>query len=320
MSELNLQEVLDFAIDLAKKAGKAISDGQAKRFTEGTAAETKKNSADLLTEVDQATEKLVKEAITAKYPDHAFIGEESAQGSESVPEGGCWIVDPIDGTTNFVHGFPYCCISIGFTYKKEPVMGVIYAPFLDHLYYALQGHGAYLVTAQAPEPRRLPLAKPTPLPSMRQAVVAMEWGSDRRSEILEAKLQSFRRLCGDPEDVEGGKMVQGIRSIGSAALVSASIAAGSIDVYYEIGTWSWDQCAGTAILREAGGVTVGSKAWTSKALASDSMFGTVPPEVLMGRKYLSIRAIGDTPQESGRAAQKRLIKEFYDAVVEFDPK
>ncbi len=230
------KEILEFAIDLARKAGKVIEDGQAKRLASGAAYETKLNSADLLTEVDQQTEKLVKETISARYPDHAFIGEESAQGTETVPSGPCWIVDPIDGTTNFTRGFPYCCISIAFADEGEPVIGVIYSPFLDMLYYASKGNGAFLVTAKQPEPRKLPLAPPQPLPSLRQALVATEWGNSRRKDVLEAKLSSFRKLCGDPSDVEGGQMVQGIRSVGSAALVSASVAAGTLDVYYEIGS------------------------------------------------------------------------------------
>ena len=136
---------------------------------------------------------------------------------------------------------------------------------------------------------------------------------------MEAKLSSFRKLCGDPDDVAGGKMCQGIRSIGSAALVCCNIAAGTLDCYYEIGVWAWDVGAGSVIIREAGGITVGSKAWTSKAMESGDL-GKLPSELIVGRKYLNIRAIADTPEESGADAQKRIIKEFHEAVVEFDPK
>lgn len=97
MPQADLKEILDFAIDLAKKAGKTIAEGQARRFAEGKGFDTKKNSADLLTETDQQTEQQIKDAIASKYPDHGFIGEESASGSETIADGApYWIVDPID--------------------------------------------------------------------------------------------------------------------------------------------------------------------------------------------------------------------------------
>ena len=94
--------------------------------------EEKKNTADLVTETDQHTEQLVCPAIREKYPDHKFIGEESWAAGEqaAITNEPTWIIDPIDGTTNFVKGFPFVCISIGFVYHGEPTIGVIYAPFL----------------------------------------------------------------------------------------------------------------------------------------------------------------------------------------------
>lgn len=108
------------------------------------------------------------------------------------------------------------------------------------------------MTGQQTSPQRLPLSKPLPLPSLRSALVAMEWGSGRDSEVLETKLRSFRRLTGDPANVDGGKMCQGVRSIGSAALVSANVAAGAIDAYFEIGVWAWDVCAGERRIESKG--------------------------------------------------------------------
>ncbi len=169
----------------------------------------RKNTADLVTETDQAVEALVKQSISEKYPDHSFIGEESwAAGEENVitTQGVTWIVDPIDGTTNFVHGFPYTCISIGVVVGGEAVIGVVYAPFMDTLYHGLKGSGSFMSSPHHPAPRRLPLVeKPAPLPDLNQALVAFEWGSDRRSTILDQKLNSFRKITGDPSaGVEGG--------------------------------------------------------------------------------------------------------------------
>ncbi|EPQ28625.1 uncharacterized protein PFL1_03928 [Pseudozyma flocculosa PF-1] len=323
---IDLEEIQTFAVQLSKKAGQAILEGSARRFEGLSGFDEKKNTADLVTETDQATEKLVKDEIARAYPHHKFIGEESwAAGEENqLTDEPTWIIDPIDGTTNFVHGFPFTCISIGFVYRKEPVIGVIYAPFLEHLYHGLKGSGSYISTPQHPAPRRLPLAEPLPLPSLRQALVAFEWGSDRKSDILAKKLRSFQRITGDSDGgVEGGQMVQGVRSMGSAALNFANVAAGSLDLYWEIGCWAWDVCAGIVIAKEAGCAVVGSRdaalASLSSSAAEGQRFNDIPPELLTGRKYVVVRAIADTESETGVDAQKRTIKTFYDAVDEWDP-
>ena len=211
----------------------------------------KKNTADLVTETDQATEKLVMNAIREKYPLHKFIGEESWADGErpELTHEPTWIIDPIDGTTNFVKGFPFVCISIGFVYESVPTIGVIYAPFLGHLYAARKGHGAFVTTPLQPERTPLPLARPLPLSSFKQALMALEWGSDRSKEVLDKKTRSFQRLVG--EEAAGGHMALGVRSIGSAALNFAQVAAGSLDSYWEIGCWAWDVCAGIVIAQEA---------------------------------------------------------------------
>lgn len=207
-----------------------------------------------MTETDQNTEKLVHEAIKARFPDHEFIGEESwAAGEQNeITDAPTWIIDPIDGTTNFVKGFPFVCISIGLVYKSEPVLGVIFAPFLGQLYAARKGSGAFMTSPLHPERRSLPLTKPQPLSSFKQALVAFEWGSDRSKEVMERKTRSFERLTGDAAGgVQGGEMALGVRSVGSAALNFAHVAAGCLDVYWEIGCWAWDVCAGMVIAQEA---------------------------------------------------------------------
>lgn len=214
----------------------------------------KKNTADLVTETDQNTEKLVMEAIKARFPDHQFIGEESwAAGKQAeITDAPTWIIDPIDGTTNFVKGFPFVCISIGFVYNAELTIGVIFAPFLGHLYAARKGSGAFITTPLHPERRALPLAKPQPLTSFKQALVAFEWGSDRSKEVMDKKSRTFQRLTGDANGgVAGGEMALGVRSVGSAALNFAHVASGCLDVYWEIGCWAWDVCAGMLIAQEA---------------------------------------------------------------------
>ncbi|KAK0558779.1 hypothetical protein OC861_006831, partial [Tilletia horrida] len=174
MTELDLNEVLQFCLDIARKGGEAINAGSEKRLREGTAIDTKLNTADLLTETDVAVENLIRDAFKEKYPSFKFIGEESYSAGEKevLTEEPTVVLDPIDGTANFTRAnFPFTCISIGICHKTQPVIGVVYAPRLDHLYYGVAGHGSFLVSPQFKhEPRRLPLTQPLPLPSLRQAI------------------------------------------------------------------------------------------------------------------------------------------------------
>lgn len=321
ISDSELQDIYTFAIDLSRKAGRAIVEGSSRRFSSSAGFDQKKNTADLVTETDQATEELVKKEISTRFPTHEFIGEESwAAGEENaIGDAVTWIVDPIDGTTNFVHGFPYTCISIGVVIDKQPVIGVVYAPFLDTLYHGLKGKGSYISSPHHQTPHRLPLASPQPLPSLTQALVAFEWGSDRRSTVLSKKLSSFAKITGDPDGgVVGGKFAQGVRSIGSAALNFCHVASGSLDLYWEIGCWAWDVCAGIVIAQEAGAAVVGSQSHAKEVIEKE-LFNVVSPEVLTGRKYVVVRAIRGDDEEEKREAQRQILTEFYGCVDEWDP-
>ena len=145
-----------------------------------------------------------------------------------------------DGTTNFVHGFPYACISLGLIDQRVPVLGVIYNPFLEHLYTGVRGAGSFLRTRFSPTtttnddnatPQRLPLAPASarPLSSLAGALVAIEWGSDRAREPIQRKADSFSRLAGAPPH---GVMTHSLRSVGSAALNFALVAQGALDMYW----------------------------------------------------------------------------------------
>jgi inositol monophosphatase family protein len=146
-----------------------------------------------------------------------------------------------DGTTNFVHGFPYACISIGLADQRTPVLGVIYNPFLEHLYRGVRGGGSFLHThtralvtdtnTDIGAPQRLPLAPASvrPLPSLAGALIAVEWGSDRTQEPMRRKADSFSRLAAAPPN---GVMAHSLRSVGSAALNFALVAQGALDMYW----------------------------------------------------------------------------------------
>ncbi|EJD03490.1 inositol monophosphatase [Fomitiporia mediterranea MF3/22] len=318
LSSENLKEILEFSKVLAREAGKLILEGSdAILRSNADAVGEKKNSVDLITQYDKAVEDLVRKRTGSAYPSFGFIGEEETAVLGKLPEltdGPIFCVDPIDGTTNFVHGFPFACISIGLINRKRPVLGVIYNPFIDWLYYGALGHGSYLVKPGGAQ-FKLPLAPPRPLPSLSQALIAVEWGSDRGLAPMKARADSFVRLAGDGEQIERGKMAHSLRSMGSAALNFAAVASGSLDLYWEIGCWPWDVCAGTIIAQEAGGIVSTS----DLSVHGGEVTGDMSDKVLTGRKYIVMRAIADSEREKGVDIQRRLIKEFCETVEDFTP-
>jgi len=184
-------------------------------------------------------------------------------------------------------------------------------------YTGIEGQGSYLTRGNG-QPQKLPLATPKPLPSLAKAQIAVEWGSDRGAPMIHDKVDSFLKLAGD-SSIPGGRMAQSLRSMGSAALNFSMVAQGGLDLYWEIGCWPWDVCAGMVIAQEAGGAVTGSHDVLGAASADFDPF-KVTPEVLTGRKYLVIRGLPDTPNETGRQAQLRIAQEFYATVRDSQPK
>lgn len=238
---LDLLAIRDDLVSIAKLLGDTI-----KTKSGGVTFEDKKNSVDLVTEVDKAVEALVVEILNEKYPDFDFLGEETYVPSVSViSDRPTFIVDPIDGTTNFIHRFPNACISLGLAVNKEPVVGVIYNPFLEQLYSGAKGLGSYL------NGQRLPLVPNTRKLTLQGSLCGIEWGADRDNENYRVKLSTFDNLA-----KKDGGYVHGFRSMGSAALNLGMVASGAMDSYWEGGCFAWDVCAGWIILSEAGGTIV----------------------------------------------------------------
>lgn len=305
-ADLDLDAVLAFTIKLAQEAGEMIRQGQAKRFASGAQNDQKMNSVDLVTEVDQAVEAFITEKILKTYPDHKFIGEETYKGGPfNITDEPTWIVDPIDGTTNFIHGFPMVATSIGLAVGGVPVVGVIYNPFLDQMYSAAKGRGAYLNQKQ-----KLPITgQPLPLKSLGSALICAEFGATREPPAHPARMESFRKLTGHPD--QGGVMCHSLRSLGSAAMNISYVASGGTDMYWEISCWPWDVCAGICIVMEAGGAVFGSK--------HSVLDGEPSADLMAGRRYLLIRGMPPTETESSREVQIRFAKAFYDVVEEWAP-
>jgi len=227
------------AINAAAKAGEWIKSRQGMVKELGT-----KNSAqDLVTEVDKGVEQMIKRLVLTHYPDHTFLGEESVEAGASAAAAALkeareseymWIVDPVDGTTNFVHGFPFYCVSIALVIRGEISVGVIYDPVRDEMFVAEKGKGAYM--------HGVPTSV-TGEKNLSDSLIAMGFPPDREfaQPVNMAGLQSLL------------PQIRGIRAGGSAALHLAYVAAGRVDGYWEVGLSPWDCAAGVLLVQESGG-------------------------------------------------------------------
>ena len=235
------------------------------------------------------------------------MGEETYKPGDRLTSKPTFVVDPIDGTTNFFHGHPYVCICMGLAVDRRPVVGVTYNPFTRQLYTGVKGKGSYLTDPFHDGPQRLPLREPEALAELSKCLVGVEWGSDRSGNDFDVKCATFRNLTASKES--GGAMVHGIRSLGSADINLCGVAAGHLDMYWESGCWAWDVCAGWVILEEAGGRMVGANP------------GDWEPE-LEQRRYLGVRGDGAGKGrgdgEKGRVAlsegQRKVVEEFWGCV------
>ncbi|PRT54728.1 Inositol monophosphatase 2 [Wickerhamiella sorbophila] len=281
MSDINLDEIRDTLVEIARTAGKIILE-RSGRVT----FDDKKNAVDLVTEVDKAVEVLVSDTLRSKYPQFEFMGEESyVPGETQLTDAPTFIVDPIDGTTNFIHFFPQACISLGFAVERKPVVGVVFNPFLNQMFTGVAGKGSFL------NDEKLPLRKASKL-SLQGSLCAIEWGTDRDNDNYEIKVRAFESLARGLS--QGGGFVHGFRSLGSAALNMSNVAAGTLDSYWEGGCYAWDVCAGWVILSEAGGKVVGGNPgqWETP---------------IDGRVYLAVR--GADARE-----QKKYIEDYWSHI------
>lgn len=228
-------EVLSVAVEAARLAGRIIA-----KKVGADVVQTKAFAADLLTEVDGECEDAIRSTVSTAFPHHAFLGEETAGSREAINEalltpGWLWVVDPIDGTTNFVAGMPLSAVSIGVAQDGELRVGVIYDPFRDELFTATAGQGTQLNGEQVEVSQDIQ--------DLSEAVVASGAPPNPRSAV-----PCFRAMA-----LLTPPCTRTIRILGSAAINFAWVACGRLDAWFEPDLNPWDSAAGALLVREAGG-------------------------------------------------------------------
>jgi myo-inositol-1(or 4)-monophosphatase len=225
-----LTDYVDAAEEAARRAAAILEDWR-RRFSV-----REKGRFDLVTEADIASQQAIRDYLGHRFPQHGFLGEEDSSsqtrpGPDAPPT---WIVDPLDGTTNYVHDLPLYCVSIGLEVGGELVAGVVLDPAHQELFRAARGQGAWLGK------QRLATSRTTRL---EEALLATGFPPDMRGQ--ERLLEWWRYF---------GSRVQSIRRTGSTALNLAYLAAGRFDAYWAFDNHAWDVAAGVVLLREAGGI------------------------------------------------------------------
>lgn len=229
----NLHPMLNVAVKAARAAGAIINRASLDVETVRVSA---KQTNDFVTEVDHAAENAIIETLLAAYPDHGIWAEESGRREgKGRDKDHVWIIDPLDGTTNFIHGFPVYCVSIALMVKGRIEQAVVYDPTRNDLFYATRGRGAYL------NERRIRVAKRTHL---RETLLSTGFPF-RPGDAF----KTYMKMLG-----EVMPRCAGVRRPGAAALDLAYVAAGFSDGFFEMGLSPWDVAAGSLLVTEAGGL------------------------------------------------------------------
>jgi len=224
-----MQDFRTVAVAAAQQAGKLIADAYR---TEFRVDYKKGGTTNLVTEVDRRAEAAIIESLNKAFPDHQILAEEGGEGSRQ-QSAYKWIVDPLDGTTNFAHGFPVFCVSIGLEVEGRVVLGVVYDPLRQELFEAGAGKGAFL------NGERL---RVSPVAALDKALLVTGFAYDQ-----EGRRRNLKHFS------EFAMRAQGIRRTGSAAIDLCYVASGRVDGFWELALYPWDVAAGSLIVAEAGG-------------------------------------------------------------------
>ena len=244
--------------EIAREAGALLLDAFQRRI-----GYTYKGDVDLVTEADRASEKLIVGRITQLWPNHDLVGEEGARretGSEYR-----WYIDPLDGTTNFAHGFPVFCVSLGLDRKGERIAGVVYDPTRDELFAAEKGSGAHLNGTPIGVSR---------VPNLEESLTGTGFPSHKRHK--NPNIHFYHEIT---------LRTHGVRRAGSAALDLACVASGRLDAFWEFNLNPWDTAAGVLLVQEAGGKITDMRGgpWqidSRETLASNGLIHTPMIEIM----------------------------------------
>jgi myo-inositol-1(or 4)-monophosphatase len=248
-----MHPMLSTAVKAARRAGGIINRG-ARDLDRLTV--TTKGPKDFVSEVDRAAEAAIVDVIHSTYPDHAILAEEGTAKGDNAAAECIWIIDPLDGTTNFLHGFPQYCVSIALQHRGQITQGVVYDPVHNDLFTATRGRGAFLNDHRMRVSRRQHL---------RDCLIGTGFPF-RDGSNLDAYLRMMRSMMAE---------TAGLRRPGSAALDLAYVAAGYTDGFWEVGLNPWDVAAGSLLIIEAGGL-VGDLEGESDYLYSGQVIAANP--------------------------------------------
>jgi myo-inositol-1(or 4)-monophosphatase len=232
MSQQAIHPMLNIAVKAARAAGAAINRAS---FDLEAIKVGSKGVNDFVTEVDQTAEQIIIETILQAYPEHSILAEESGNSHGAPNSEFVWIIDPLDGTTNFIHGFPYYATSIALSHRGVLQQAVVFDPTRNDLFYASKGRGAYL------NDKRLRVSKRTRL---KDSLIGTGFPF-RKGDNFKNYVAMFEEVM---------QQCAGLRRPGAAALDLCYVAAGNYDGFFEIGLSPWDVAAGALIITEAGGL------------------------------------------------------------------
>ncbi|MDF2530634.1 MAG: inositol monophosphatase [Clostridia bacterium] len=226
---MDIQKALDYAKQWAREAGAL----QLEYLNKKIKYDTKSTAVDMVTEVDLLCEKLIISKIREVYPLHSIISEEAGKSNDENEY--VWIIDPLDGTNNYFHGYPVFAVSIALHQGDEPLVGVVHVPYVSEMFYAAKGLGAYM------NDERISVSSTD---NLRGALLATGFPYDKAEDLKNNNIDIFSHIVPD---------IMGIRRSGSAAYDLCCAACGRLDGYWELKIKLWDMAAGELIMREAGG-------------------------------------------------------------------
>ena len=245
-----MHPILNIAIRAARRAGSIIN----RAALDGGFKVRSKRVNDFATQIDDAAEQAIIEVVRKAYPDHGIHAEESGKNAADAEY--VWVIDPIDGTTNFIHGFPQYCVSIGVQHRGAGAHAVVYDPVKNELFTASKGRGAFL------NDRRVRVSK---CPKLEQALVGTGFPFKELGR-MDLYLRQLRTMMAGSS---------GVRRAGAAALDLAYVACGRLDAFWELGLAPWDMAAGALLVQEAGGL-VGGLSGEQDYLQSGDVIAATP--------------------------------------------